>query len=222
MANLPENPDEINFFPTDFKNQPASGKIQQRRNYMSTPSAPVNLPPAATSYEDEPPLLEELGINFLHIYHKTLAVLNPLKPIVDANIMDDSDMAGPIVFCILLGGFLLLKGKVQFGYIFGVGTIGCVGIYLLLNLLGEKAVDLYHTIGVLGYCLLPMIILAFFSLTFPIQGFIGYILAGLTITWCTYAAASMFVKGLGLKEQQYLVMYPVVLVYTCFALLTIF
>lgn len=31
------------------------------------------------SFEDEPPLLEELGINFEHIKVKTVAVLNPLK-----------------------------------------------------------------------------------------------------------------------------------------------
>lgn len=30
-------------------------------------------------FENEPPLLEELGINFDHIRQKTLAVLNPLK-----------------------------------------------------------------------------------------------------------------------------------------------
>lgn len=31
------------------------------------------------NFEDEPPLLEELGINFDHIRQKTIAVLNPVK-----------------------------------------------------------------------------------------------------------------------------------------------
>lgn len=66
-------------------------------------------------YENEPPLLEELGVNFGHIKAKvsvtvssghrkvqltllqTLAVLNPFAPI-DRHIMDDSDMAGPLLF----------------------------------------------------------------------------------------------------------------------------
>ena len=30
-------------------------------------------------FDDEPPLLEELGINFDHIYQKTVAVMNPWK-----------------------------------------------------------------------------------------------------------------------------------------------
>ena len=35
----------------------------------------------ATNFEQEPPLLEELGINFEHIYRKTVCVLNPFaKP----------------------------------------------------------------------------------------------------------------------------------------------
>lgn len=32
-------------------------------------------------YENEPPLLEELGINFEHIWSKTLAVILPTKKI---------------------------------------------------------------------------------------------------------------------------------------------
>lgn len=36
-----------------------------------------------------------------------MAVLNPLKA-VDAHILDDTDLAGPLLFCLLFGGFLLL------------------------------------------------------------------------------------------------------------------
>ncbi len=36
-------------------------------------------PPGGGAFEDEPPLLEELGINFDHIRQKTLAVLNPFQ-----------------------------------------------------------------------------------------------------------------------------------------------
>ena len=67
---------------------------------------------------DEEPLLQgifwtnynvnqELGINFSHIKQKGITVLNPFKT-VDKNIMDDTDLAGPLLFCILFGGFLML------------------------------------------------------------------------------------------------------------------
>lgn len=61
-------------------------------------------------YEHEPPLLEELGVNFGHIKVKTMTVLNPLAR-VDQHIMDDSDLAGPILFFLLFGTFLLLVSR---------------------------------------------------------------------------------------------------------------
>lgn len=62
-------------------------------------------------YEGEPPLLEELGVNFQHIQSKTLTVLNPMAKI-DQHIMDDADLAGPVLFCALFGTFLLLVGLI--------------------------------------------------------------------------------------------------------------
>lgn len=44
---------------------------------------------------------------------QTFAVLNPFARI-DQHIMDDSDLAGPILFFLLFGTFLLLSGKVQY------------------------------------------------------------------------------------------------------------
>jgi len=49
----------------------------------------------------------ELGINFGHIRDKSLTVLNPLQP-VDERIMDDADLAGPIIFVFCFGTCLLL------------------------------------------------------------------------------------------------------------------
>lgn len=49
----------------------------------------------------------ELGINFDHIWQKTLTVLNPLKP-ADGSIMNETDLTGPILFCVALGATLLM------------------------------------------------------------------------------------------------------------------
>ncbi|XP_075276883.1 protein YIPF7 isoform X3 [Opisthocomus hoazin] len=61
----------------------------------------------ADGFDEEPPLLEELGINFEHIWQKTLMVLNPMKP-ADGSIMNETDLTGPMVFCLALGATLLL------------------------------------------------------------------------------------------------------------------
>lgn len=49
----------------------------------------------------------ELGINFDHIWQKTLTVLHPLKA-ADGSIMNETDLAGPMVFCLAFGATLLL------------------------------------------------------------------------------------------------------------------
>ncbi|EFX00681.1 golgi membrane protein [Grosmannia clavigera kw1407] len=85
-------------------------------------------------YDGEPPLLEELGVNFSHIRAKTLAVLNPFQRI-DQHLMDDSDLAGPIISFLLFGTFLLFSGKVHFGYIYGLALLGSTSLHIILSLM---------------------------------------------------------------------------------------
>lgn len=81
-------------------------------------------------FDDEPPLLEgtcptgrvrlsqlthtsvtkntELGINIDRITKKTLAVLHPAGKGLEREILDDDDLAGPLLFCLLFGAILLL------------------------------------------------------------------------------------------------------------------
>lgn len=54
----------------------------------------------------------ELGINFDHIWQKTLTVLHPLKA-ADGSIMNETDLAGPMVFCLAFGATLLLVRHVS-------------------------------------------------------------------------------------------------------------
>uniref|UniRef100_A0A1I8P2T1 Protein YIPF n=2 Tax=Stomoxys calcitrans TaxID=35570 RepID=A0A1I8P2T1_STOCA len=120
-------------------------------------------------FEDEPPLLEELGINPNHIFQKTLAVLNPMRG-ADQQILQDTDMAGPLVFCLALGGFLLLSGKVTFSYIYGIGVMGSIAFYCLLSLMASQAnVTFGAVVSVLGYCLLPMVVLSGVNVLITIQ-----------------------------------------------------
>ena len=88
-------------------------------------------------YDNEPPLLEELGIRFDHIWSKTQAVVNPTKKLRD-DIFEDADLAGPLFFCLILGSCLLLAGKVHFGYIYGFSMFGCLGMHMIVNLLHTK------------------------------------------------------------------------------------
>lgn len=175
-------------------------------------------------FADEPPLLEELGINFNQINQKTLAVIIPFrKP--EKSILHESDLTGPLVFCFAFGTFLLLSGKLHFSYIYGIGILGCLSIYLLLNLMAPEGSDisLICTVSVLGYSLLPMVVLAGLSVLVNLSsGLIGNIFAFAAVMWCALSASKLFVTALGLMRQQPLIAYPCALLYGVFGLLTIF
>ncbi|KNC54840.1 YIPF7 protein [Thecamonas trahens ATCC 50062] len=176
------------------------------------------------SFDDEPPLLEELGIDFGDIKSKSLAVLHPLR--VDdaelARVMDDYDLAGPIVFAALLGFFLLMAGKVHFNIIYGVGSAGCAAIFLLLNMMSESGVSVYLVASVLGYCLLPIVGLSAAALVVELSSWVGMALSALVVAWCTHSASSMFVARLAMRQQRWLVFYPILLHFSTFALITMF
>lgn len=60
-----------------------------------------------TCYDGEAHLLDELGVNFSLIANKTKIVLNPFKSF-ERQLVEDDDLAGPIIFYMLFGLFLLL------------------------------------------------------------------------------------------------------------------
>ena len=159
-------------------------------------------------FDDEAPLLEELGINFRDIWSKTLAVSIPFRP-MPTLAEDDADLAGPLVFCLLLGTCLLLTGKVHFGYIYGFGLIGCLIMYVILNLMSDEAISVDRTMSILGYSLLPIVLLAIFNIFINLKAAVGMALALLVILWCTLNATRLFEKALSMQEQRYLVAYPV-------------
>ncbi|NXU50180.1 YIPF7 protein, partial [Turnix velox] len=172
-------------------------------------------------FDEEPPLLEELGINFEHIWQKTLTVLNPMKP-ADGSIMIETDLTGPMVFCLALGATLLLAGKVHFGYVYGLSVIGCLAMHALLNLMSISGVSHGCVASVLGYCLLPMVILSSSAIIFSLQGIPGTLLALFIIGWCSLSASKIFTSALAMEGQQLLIAYPCALLYGLFALLTVF
>ncbi|XP_077329193.1 protein YIPF5 [Lithobates pipiens] len=208
------------FVPPDMMNQqqPYIGQIYQpTQTYTPTSTESVY----GSSFDDEPPLLEELGINFDHIWQKTLTVLHPLK-VADGSIMNETDLAGPMVFCLAFGATLLLAGKIQFGYVYGISAIGCLGMFCLLNLMSMTGVSFGCVSSVLGYCLLPMIILSGFAVVLSLQGIVGVLLTALIIGWCSFSASKIFISALAMDGQQFLVAYPCALLYGVFALISVF
>ena len=171
---------------------------------------------------DDVPLLEELGVRPEQILQKCKIVLSPSTRI-DFHMLDDADLAGPVFFCLLLGSCLLLGGNLNsLGYVYGFSVCGCVGLNFVLNLMCAQGISVYMTASVLGYSLLPVILLAATSVILSMRGLLGLILSVSAIGWSTYSAVRMLDAKLALAECYWLIVYPVVLFHSVFALISVF
>ncbi len=173
-----------------------------------------------STLEGEPRLLEELEIDFGKILEKTKSVCVPTKTL-NERLMADGDVAGPFVFCTLLGVALTLAGKMHFGYVFGFGVVGCMAMYAVLNLMTSKegGVKLHVVFSVLGYALLPIVVLAVVAIFVP---WMSGTMAVPCVGWCTLIATRFFEAALQARDQRYLIAYPTFLLFACFALITVF
>ncbi|XP_076192303.1 protein YIPF7 isoform X2 [Aptenodytes patagonicus] len=124
-----EQPPASGFAPSEMllSSQSYTGQILQP---MYSPDTLSHLS-YTDGFDEEPPLLEELGINFEHIWQKTLTVLNPMKP-ADGSIMNETDLTGPMVFCLALGATLLLRTSLIIDWVLlqrrrlrSVAKVGC-------------------------------------------------------------------------------------------------
>jgi len=178
------------------------------------------------SFADEPPLLDELGVNFSHIVSKTAAVLMPTRKI-NEDFLEDTDMAGPLVFCVAQAFILTLKLQIQLiGYVFGFGLIGSVMLYMVINLMNHASavtIDIYRVVSILGYNLLPMIGLSAITVLINLNKLsLLFPLTLLAVAWSTLTATRFFEAATRMTEQRYLISYPVFLFYSIFALISVF
>lgn len=172
-------------------------------------------------FENEPPLLEELGINVEHIITRMKGVAFFTK--VEQEVLEDLDLSGPLAIILALSMCLLLAGKITFSYVYGFGVTGCVLIWGLINLMSQKGgIDVYRTMSVLGYGLIPVVIMAFLGIFVSLQSTFGTVLAGGCIAWSTATASRFFATANSMAQQRWLVAYPVGLFYLCFSLITVF
>jgi len=161
--------------------------------------------------------------------------------------MDDSDLAGPVLFFLLFGTFLLFSGKVHFGYIYGLALLGITSLHFILALMSptvdtgtpgvasamhdhnnptsshlSSTLTFPRSASVLGYCLLPLVLTSLIGIVVPMDGMLGYVLTSLAIVWCTYSSSAMFCAVGRMRAMRGLVAYPLALFYGCFGLMGIF
>ncbi|KAJ4829121.1 hypothetical protein Tsubulata_035897 [Turnera subulata] len=178
---------------------------------------------SSANFDDEEPLLDELGIHPDQIWRKTKSILNPFR--VNPAFYKDSDLSGPIFLYLSLCLFQLLAGKIQFGVILGWIVVSSIFLYIVFNMLAGRNgnLDLHTCTSVVGYCLLPVVIFSAVSLFVPQGGPVRFVVAGVFVVWATRACTNLMVAVAdGGEEHRGLIAYACFLIYTLFSLLVIF
>ena len=204
-------------------------------------------------FPDEPPLLEELGVDFAQIARRAKSAMNPL-PMRKKHTREtskDDDLAGPLVVFGLIATLHALQGKGHYGYILGWSAIASGLTCWLLNQLtaqnnndaGEN-LSLSRTASVIGYnatsILFLSVVKAFvhsegssngsksssgggsFSGTTNSFGILAF--ACVCILQASSKSSGLFLHGMGQcgEGKRLVVFYPMVLLYSLYALLTLY
>lgn len=179
---------------------------------------------SSASFEDEEPLLDELGIHPDQIWKKTWSILNPFR--INQTVHRDSDLSGPIFLYLALCLFQLLAGKIQFGVILDWVVVSSIFLYIVYNMLAGRNgnLNLHTCTSLVGYFLLPVVILSPVSLFVPQgAGPARFVLAAAFVLWATRACSNLVVSlADGGEEHRGLISYACFLIYTLFSLLVIF
>jgi hypothetical protein len=169
--------------------------------------------PSFSETEDEPPLLEELGVDPKQIYRRTIGVIHPFR-LEDSS---DEDLAGPLVFCLVMGAFNLLAGKLHFGYILGWSTLASLAMYWLLNQIigGGEGIGLNRCGSILGYALLPVVAYSGIVLFLPSKtGKVSMAFALISVIWSARKASMGLIQAMPQSEgKRMIVTYPCMMLY---------
>ncbi|XP_072314752.1 protein YIPF4-like [Eucyclogobius newberryi] len=128
-------------------------------------------------------------------------------------VRDNPDFSGPLA--VLLFSMISIYGQFRVvSWIITIWIFGSLIIFLLARVLGGE-VSFGQVLGVIGYSLVPLIVIA------PLPLFIGRIellsivIKLLGVFWAAYSAASLLV-GDEFKTKKPLLIFPIFLLYIYF------
>lgn len=86
--------------------------------------------------------------------------------------------------------------------------------------------------SILGYSIIPLVLLALYSVFLSTRQYLsscltcrnimGLILGIFCVVWSSYSASRFIELLLGSKDQRYIIMYPLLLLYATFGMITSF
>ncbi|XP_067681760.1 protein YIPF4-like isoform X2 [Haliotis asinina] len=140
--------------------------------------------------EDQKPLLEELDIDLKDIYYKLRCVLFPIPQFgFNRHIVRESpDFWGPLMVVLL---------------------------YSVISLYGQFKVTYSQCLGVIGYSVLPLLIIGTVIPLLKSFDYFTTVVKLLGVLWAAYSAGSLLCVQ-ELQQKKPLILYPVCLLYIYF------
>ncbi|RUS83634.1 hypothetical protein EGW08_008602 [Elysia chlorotica] len=166
--------------------------------------------------EDQRPLLEELDIDLKDIYYKLRCVLLPLPQFgLNHHVVRESpDFWGPLLV-ILLYAIVSLYGQFRVvSWILTIWLCGSLMIFLLARVLGGE-VTYSQCLGVIGYSVLPLFLIACVLTVVSSFHYLSSALKFLGVIWAAYSAGSILCVE-ELQHKRPLLLYPIFLLYVYF------
>ncbi|XP_025105927.1 LOW QUALITY PROTEIN: protein YIPF4-like [Pomacea canaliculata] len=230
-------PDEFQFIPQASNEVKVDGSINSNTTSTRTDGYGVVRRGAALNFlenrgfgwlleedeieeEDQRSLLEELDIDLKDIYYKVRCVLFPLPQLgFNRHILRESpDFLGPpyhhssLCLVSLYGQFRVVS------WILTIWLFGGILCFLLARVLGGEVIictSYSQVLGVIGYSVLPLVIIAAFLLLVNSYFVIRRTLQLLGVMWAAYSAGSLLCVE-ELQQKRTLLLYPVFLLYIYF------
>ena len=215
-------------------------------------------------FADEPPLLEELGVDFSQIARRAKSSMNPFSKANETS--KDDDLAGPLIVFGTIATLHALQGKMHYGYILGWSAIASGLTCWLLNQLTQsnsnagENLSLSRTASVIGYNAMSILLLSavkvFFHGTHHVnngssssggsgsnnskkgsQGagnienvadanysFGLFLFAFVCVMQASSKSSGLFLNGMGScgEGKRLVIFYPMILLYSLYALLTLY
>ncbi|EUB60895.1 hypothetical protein EGR_04141 [Echinococcus granulosus] len=164
------------------------------------------------------PLLEELDVDLKTIGKKMKAVILPCvrSGLDPASIRENPDFWGPLTV-VMLFSLVSLVGQLRVvAWILTIWLAGSFIVYFIARSLGGE-VAYAQCLGVIGYCLLPLLLMCAIGALCNLGGFrkFGILIAFIGTLWSAYSAGKLLSME-NLQQRCSLVVYPIGLLYIYF------
>jgi hypothetical protein len=117
----------------------------------------------------------------------------------------------------------LFSGKVNFGTIYGLGAVGSTMLWFMFSLMApvvpvestssehdngrqlSSTLTYARSASILGYCLLPLVLVSLLGIAVPLDNIFGYILTSFAVAWSSFSSSAMFTAVGRMHDMRFLV-----------------